>query len=360
MTNKISISYPTIALLSLGLSIIIHLHIVISILSGRLTEVGTIIPEEVYALSLPLDEFIKMAVGISTLCTFIFTFLLYVINFKILNMPVSKKGRAALIVAATFLLPLASTLLFMIALSLWSGAEFHLLFFDEFLGHSIGVAVVVDVSVFFIHTSKRKQQMVVNYEMLRTENAKTKYEVLRNQIDPHFLFNSLNTLVSLIDIDTAKAKDYVRQLSHVFRYSLQNNDVITLSEEIHFTKSYCELMRIRYGSSLTFVFKIAEEHLKDLIIPLSIQILVENAVKHNIINKKQPLTIRISTSENPAQITVSNPVQRRKEEMEGEGIGLPNLVERYRLKWQKEVIIRESENEFSVIIPLIDYESNNN
>lgn len=362
MANKVTISYRTIALFSLGLSILTYLHIIISAFSGKFTEeVSEMIYKDIYLSLLPIDEFIRLTIAISILFTFIFTFLLYVMNFKILNMEVSKKKKAVLMVFTTFLLPAIFAMLSVGVISLLSGADFHILKFKAFLSHSLAVAIIVDVSVFFIDMSKRKQQMVMNYEMLKTENAKAKYEALKSQIDPHFLFNSLNTLHSLIDVDTVKAKDYVRQLSQVFRCSLQKgNDVIALSEEIYLTKSYCALMQIRYGSSLTFVFNVADESLNSFVIHSGIQTLVENAVKHNIINKRQPLAVTISTSDDRKRITVSNPVQRRKEQEDGEGIGLANLAERYRLKWQKEILIRESENKFSVTIPLIDNESNNN
>jgi len=199
----------------------------------------------------------------------------------------------------------------------------------------------------------------MEYERLQAESIQSKYEALKNQIDPHFLFNSLNTLNSLIDISPEKSKDYVRKLSQVFRHALQNKEVATLKEELDFTQSYCSLMQIRYGEALTFIFDIASEALNRSIVPLSLQVLIENAVKHNIINRKQPLTVTVSTSDDNNYIMVSNPVQRTKIEEKGEGIGLPNLSERYRLKWHKNIVIRELNNEFSVTIPLIDDESDN-
>jgi LytS/YehU family sensor histidine kinase len=225
--------------------------------------------------------------------------------------------------------------------------------------HNLSMTLIVVISSYFIYLSKHKRQMEMKYERLKAESIQTKYEVLKNQVDPHFLFNSLNTLNSLIDVSSEKSKDYIRKLSQVFRHALQNKEIITLKEELDFTQSYCSLMQIRFEEALIFIFEIKSEALNRSIVPLSLQVLIENAVKHNIINRKQPLTVTISISEDGNNIIISNPIQRTKIAEEGEGIGLANLSERYRLKWHKNIIIRELNNEFSVTIPLINNESDN-
>ena len=178
------------------------------------------------------------------------------------------------------------------------------------------------------------------------------YEALKNQVNPHFLFNSLNTLNSLIKIDADKAQNYVQQLSSVFRYTLQNQEIITLKEEMDFTQSYCQLMQIRYGENLKFVQQIDEKYYSYKIMPLSLQILVENAIKHNVVSNKHPLTIIIKTTVDD-NIIVSNPIQPKIKPEQGNGIGLVNLSERYRLMWKKEISIDKKNDMFEVTIPLI-------
>jgi LytS/YehU family sensor histidine kinase len=153
-------------------------------------------------------------------------------------------------------------------------------------------------------------------------------------------------------MDAGKAQEYVQQLSYVFRYTLQNKEVITLEEELKFTLAYCHLMKIRYGESLQFVQHIDEKYYHYSIVPLSLQTLVENAIKHNVVSNKQPILITFSTSERET-IRVINPVQPKKDAESGESIGLSNLSERYRLLWNKEISIKNTGGVFEVEIPLI-------
>ena len=214
------------------------------------------------------------------------------------------------------------------------------------------IAIVVILSSQLLYISDKQQKMALENEMLQAEYMKSRFMALKNQVDPHFLFNSLNTLSSLIKTDADKAGEYVQQLSQVFRYTLQNKEIITLEEELKFTLAYCHLMQIRYGDNLQFVQKIDEKYYPYSIVPLSLQTLVENAIKHNVVSNRQPLTIDLSTSEN-ATITVSNPIQPKRDMESGESIGLSNLTERYRLLWNKEIVIRNTEGIFAVEIPLV-------
>lgn len=203
-----------------------------------------------------------------------------------------------------------------------------------------------------MYLSNKQQQTALENKTLLSENMQTRYEALKNQVDPHFLFNSLNTLHSLIKIDADKAQEYVQQLSYVFRHTLQNQEVISLEEELKYTQAYCHLMQIRYGNSLQLEYKIDEHYYDYRIIPLSLQILVENAIKHNVVSNKQPLTITFATHSNDT-ISISNPIQLKKELEEGEGIGLTNLAERYRLMWQREISVQQDNDIFKVVIPIM-------
>lgn len=202
----------------------------------------------------------------------------------------------------------------------------------------------------------QRKMIAVENETLLAENMRTRYESLKNQMDPHFLFNSLNTLQSLIEIDKDNAKNYIQQLSTVLRYTLQNKAVVTLAEELDCVRSYCSMMKMRYGDNLRFERHIDHQKYDGYyVLPLSIQGLMENAIKHNVISSKQPLTVHIVTDENN-HLIVSNRIQPKIENEKGSGIGLVNLAERYRLQWEENVEITDDGKVFSVILPLKENE----
>jgi LytS/YehU family sensor histidine kinase len=203
------------------------------------------------------------------------------------------------------------------------------------------------------YISKEREKNIVEIQKLSVENMRSRYETLKSKINPHFLFNSLNTLNGLIGIDNDKAKEYVFQLSSVFRYSVQNKEVTTLGDELVFTEAFCHLVKIRYGESLVIESRIDDKYRSCTIMPLSLQTLVENAIKHNTISNRYPLTITIETTDN-GTIRVSNKIQPKSEDTSGEGIGLANLSERYKMLYQKEVTISNANGIFSVEIPLIN------
>lgn len=193
----------------------------------------------------------------------------------------------------------------------------------------------------------------VENETLRAENLRSRYETLKNQLDPHFLFNSMNTLQSLIAVDADRAEEYVQQLSTVLRYTLQKHEVVTIAEELECTADYCRMLKIRYGDNLVFDHHIDHERYDShLVPPLAIQGLVENAIKHNVISAKQPLMVHIFTDDDN-HLIVSNKIQPKITEEESSGLGLANLTERYRLQWDKKVEIFDDGNDFIVTLPLV-------
>lgn len=293
-----------------------------------------------------------------TALNFTTAFILYIINFSLLKIKLKRNAKITVIIAVTIVATCIISYVF-------SSFQIHFSYSDlpphkwRFIQGGMArdyfIAVIVVFSSQLFYLSAKQQQTALENEALLSENIRTRYEALKNQVDPHFLFNSLNSLNSLIKIDADKAQEYVHELSSVFRYTLQNKEKITLAEEIKFTQSYAHLMQIRYGDSLQMEYKIDKKYDDYFIVPLSLQTMVENAIKHNVITKKQPLTITISTSD-ADMITVSNPIQQKKETAEGEGIGLTNLAERYRLMWNKEISITHTNNTFTVDVPLIKQE----
>lgn len=213
------------------------------------------------------------------------------------------------------------------------------------------VVIIVHLTTLLLYSIQQRQVAVLENERLIAENIRIRYEVLKNQVDPHFLFNSLNTLDGLIGTDDDKAHEYVQHLSSVFRYAIGNKEVMHLSEELDFAGSFAHLMKIRYGDNFNIEYHIDEKYKSWFIMPVSIQLLIENAVKHNVISTKYPLLITIETTANDS-IRVMNPIQLKKEAEQGEGIGLANLSERYDLLFQKEISITQTDV-FCVEIPLI-------
>ena len=212
-------------------------------------------------------------------------------------------------------------------------------------------ALIVILTTYLLSSVYENQQNVLKNEKLVAENIRTRYEVLKSQVDPHFLFNSLNTLDGLISMDTEKAHEYVQNLSSVFRYTIGNKEIIQLGDELDFTESYIGLMKIRYGDSLHVNIQVDNEYKHSYIMPISIQLLVENAIKHNVLSNKQPLVIHIETTRNDS-IKIWNKIQPKNAPETGEGIGLSNLAERYNLLFQKEIVI-SSNDVFCVELPLI-------
>ncbi len=191
-------------------------------------------------------------------------------------------------------------------------------------------------------------------QRLKQEKIEAQMQALQSQINPHFLFNSLNTLSSLIDDSPRQAGDFVDELSSVYRYLLRSNehDLTTLSVELSFIHSYFHLLRTRFGNNVNLSIDVSETHAEALLPPLTLQLLVENAVKHNVILPELPLTIRIRTTDQ-RQLIVENTLQSKKLRVESNGVGLSNIAVKYRLLNQTEPSIEEADGWFRVTLPLL-------
>ena len=220
------------------------------------------------------------------------------------------------------------------------------------LAYAIIISAMTILLSSLIYIIGEREKAIVENQKLSIENMRARYETLKSQINPHFLFNSLNTLNGLIGAEDNKAKEFVHQLSFVFRYSIQNREITTLKDELLCIEAFCNLMKIRYGESLSVEYRIDRRYGSRLIIPLSLQMLVENAIKHNTISKRYPLTITIETTNNHT-VRVWNKIQPKNEDTSGEGIGLANMAERYMMLYHKEITISDKNGIFSVEIPMI-------
>lgn len=198
------------------------------------------------------------------------------------------------------------------------------------------------------------QQKLQETEKLRKANLQSRLESLKQQVNPHFLFNSLNTLSSLIDEDTDRAEQFVEELSSVYRYLLQTNEneLTTLSTELDFIQSYFHLLKTRYGSGIDLQILVADRYRDARLPSLSLQMLLENAVKHNVILAEQPLHILIRTDDEGNLVVVNN-LQRRPTRVISNQIGLENIATKYALLNQSVVRVEENEESFMVTLPLI-------
>jgi len=228
--------------------------------------------------------------------------------------------------------------------------------YNSFMSFNLIKDVILGVMMLFetgirASTYQRQQTLIVNQSLMK-ENIKTRYDALKNQLDPHFLFNSLNTLNGLIGIDDEKAHEYVDNLSSVFRYTLHSKSICTLNEEIEFVNSYVHLLKIRYGKNLVVRYNIEEKYQHYYLMPVSIQLLVENVIKHNIISNKKPLFILIETTDHDS-IIVQNIINPKLNEEASSGVGLANLTNRYSILFRKSITITNKDGIFTVEIPLI-------
>jgi sensor histidine kinase YesM len=201
---------------------------------------------------------------------------------------------------------------------------------------------------------ERYKQSIEEKENLQVLAIQTEFESLKNQVNPHFLFNCFNTLSSLIATDKSRAEIFLNELSKVYRYLLRTNEtgLSTVDTEIKFIKSYYQLLYTRHGSAVQLNIEIDKRYGPYLLPSLSLQLLVENCVKHNVLSKTKPLVIDIFTTAGN-RLVVNNNLQRRTNKVPSNKVGLENIRTKYELLRQKGFQILEDEKNFTVVLPLI-------
>lgn len=212
----------------------------------------------------------------------------------------------------------------------------------------------INAIVFYMNKLKKTQ---IEAEQLKKISIEAQFEALRSQINPHFLFNCFNVLSTLVYKDADMSAKFIAQLSHVYRYLLYNQEkkVVLLKEELAFLDSYLFLLKIRFGENMSVENQIREEDgEKRFIAPAVLQMLIENAIKHNIVSKKNPLSIRIFTENE--WLGVSNNLQEKEVKEFSTQVGLKNISSRYRFLSNEEVKIERTPHEFTVRIPLVRVE----
>ncbi len=219
----------------------------------------------------------------------------------------------------------------------------------------ISLLITIAVSVFFhaIYFYKAWQEKKVKEQKIIAGTASAKFDALKNQLDPHFLFNSLNVLTSLIEEDPDKAQKFTTSLSKVYRYVLEqkNKDVVSVDEELQFAKTYIRLLKMRFEDSIILDIPDQSSDPEAKIVPLSLQLLLENAVKHNIVNASKPLHIKVY--EENGMLKVTNNIQAKQVVKKSSGVGLRNIHQRYGILTNREVIINKTATEFCVGLPML-------
>jgi sensor histidine kinase YesM len=214
---------------------------------------------------------------------------------------------------------------------------------------TISVVAVAQIVYFYNRAQKNK----IKEQKVIAGTASAKFDALKNQLDPHFLFNSLNVLTSLIEENPDKAQKFTTSLSKVYRYVLEqkNKELVTVDEELNFAKTYMSLLKMRFEDSIIFELPEQSSNPEAKVVPLSLQLLLENAVKHNMVTSSKPLHIKIYEDGN--HLVVMNNLQPKQIVKKSSGVGLENIKQRYNLLTERKVYINQRDTDFAVAIPML-------
>ncbi len=264
--------------------------------------------------------------------------------------------RVTMLFSATVIISFVEGFLIVYALNYTNYYELSFSRTDFF--YTSGLILVFSLMIMAIYESlyslREWNKLAVEAEALKRENLQSQLESLKEQVKPHFLFNSLSTLIGLIDEDKVRAKKFVEELAYVYRYLLQSSEkeLIPLSEELGFIKAYYYLLKTRFEERLMLDIYVDKEAEQYMIPPLTLQTLLENAVKHNIVSQDKPLHVMI-TQKDTNRIVVSNNLQRKSQPIPSTQTGLANIAAKFKLMQQPVPEVVETSNEFSVQITLI-------
>ena len=234
-----------------------------------------------------------------------------------------------------------------------SFAEF--LIEEKFRYYIISLLLTLVVTIIFhlIYFYKKSQESKLKEQKVIAGTASAQFESLKNQIDPHFLFNSLNVLSSLIEENPENAQKFTTSLSKIYRYVLEQKDkeLVSVEEELKFAKTYMNLLKMRFENSITY--DVSSEFINPdaKVVPLSLQLLLENTIKHNVVSENKPLRIKIYIENN--YLTVENNLQKKEVLQERKGVGLQNIVDRYGLLSERKVLVEETVDFFRIKIPIL-------
>ena len=226
-------------------------------------------------------------------------------------------------------------------------------YLPNFLYQVVSITFVLSLMVSSVTFLRYWRQAAIKAEKLKRAQLISQYSSLKHQLNPHFLFNSLNSLTALVYKDQDQAAEFIQHLSNTYRFVLENSEkeLISLADEIKFTKGYLHLLKIRHGGNLKVNIDLPED--EDIMVaPLTLQLLLENAIKHNIVSNAKPLEVNMSLDEQ-THIVVSNNIQRKQVVESSTGTGLKNIKERYQYLANKIVEVLEGPESFTVKIPIL-------
>lgn len=226
---------------------------------------------------------------------------------------------------------------------------------DSFRNYQFGLWITLTIVIIFhfIYFYNEYQKNKIKEQKVIANTASAQFESLKNQIDPHFLFNSLNVLSSLIEENPDNAQRFTVSLSKIYRYVLEQKDkeLVTVAEELDFAKTYMNLLKTRFENSIHFEISEYFDNPDAKVVPLSLQLLLENTIKHNIVSESKPLHIKIYVEGN--YLVVQNNLQKKEVLQTRKGVGLQNIVNRYGILTQRNVLIEASDVFFKVKIPIL-------
>ncbi len=239
---------------------------------------------------------------------------------------------------------------------LFNGNTFMEFLSNERMYYYLGPLLVITIISLFFHLVyfyKALQEKKVKEQKIIAGTASAKFDALKNQLDPHFLFNSLNVLASLIDENPDQAQRFTTSLSKVYRYVLEqkDKDLVSLQEELKFANTYMKLLKMRFENSIYFEVPTELSNEEAKVVPLSLQLLLENTIKHNIVSENKPL--RINIYEVDGYLIVENNFQKKEVLGTRKGVGLQNIVNRYHVVTERKVLIEQTEDFFRVKLPVL-------
>lgn len=226
---------------------------------------------------------------------------------------------------------------------------------EKFQYYQFGLWITLTIVIIFhlVYFYNKYQQNKIKEQKVIAGTASAKFDALKNQLDPHFLFNSLNVLTSLIEENPENAQKFTTSLSKVYRYVLEqkNKELVSVDEELEFAKTYMLLLKMRFEDSIVFDIPEKANNPESKVVPLSLQLLLENAVKHNTVTSNKPLHIKIY--EDGDSLVVENNLQAKQIVKKSSGVGLNNIKQRYDLLTNKKININKEANRFTVAIPML-------
>ncbi|MBP9793901.1 MAG: histidine kinase [Flavobacterium sp.] len=260
-----------------------------------------------------------------------------------------------------FLASFAVSLLVIFCLRIFEDVVIDHKSFLEFLNNekpgnyvvAIIITFIVSISLYAFHFYKAYQESKLKEQKVIAGTASAQFESLKNQIDPHFLFNSLNVLSSLIEENPEKAQKFTTSLSKIYRYVLEQKDkeLVSVEEELSFAKTYMNLLKMRFENSIAYELPSDFDTSEARVVPLSLQLLLENTIKHNVVSEQKPLHIKIFIENN--YLIIQNNLQKKEVLQDRQGVGLQNIVNRYALISERKVIIEQNQEFFIVKIPIL-------